>query len=177
MLTNTRTIRVEWGDCDPAGIVFYPRYFEMFEICIHSLVERATGMTKFQLTQKYGFVGFPVVQARAQFMAPATYGDEVIAETTITEFRRSSFDVTHRVHNGEKLAVEGFETRVWVARHPDDATTVTDTATKLNFFHFGRFSSQYRQLFGETPSETLRRARGGARMTPRPGWTVGAGLN
>jgi 4-hydroxybenzoyl-CoA thioesterase len=124
MLTNTRTIRVEWGDCDPAGIVFYPRYFEMFEICIHSLVERATGMTKFQLTQKYGFVGFPVVQARAQFMAPATYGDEVVADTTITEFRRSSFDVTHRVHNGEKLAVEGFETRVWVARHPNDPNRI-----------------------------------------------------
>ena len=28
MLINRRTIRIEWGDCDPAGIVFYPRYFE-----------------------------------------------------------------------------------------------------------------------------------------------------
>ena len=124
MLSNTRTIRVEWGDCDPAGIVFYPRYFEMFEICIHSLFERATGMTKFQLRQKYQFVGFPVVDARAQFLSPAKYGDDVIAETTISEFRRSSFDVRHRVHNGDKLAVEGFETRVWVGTHPDDANRI-----------------------------------------------------
>lgn len=31
MLINRRTIRIEWGDCDPAGIVFYPRYFEWFD--------------------------------------------------------------------------------------------------------------------------------------------------
>jgi 4-hydroxybenzoyl-CoA thioesterase len=122
MLTHNTTIRVEWGDCDPAGIVFYPRYFEMFERCIHALFEHATGMTKHQMLTAYDFVGFPVVQARAQFLSPATFGDDVVAETSISEFRRSSFDVHHRVVNGDKLAVEGFETRVWVARdpaHPD----------------------------------------------------------
>jgi 4-hydroxybenzoyl-CoA thioesterase len=119
MLTNTRNIRIEWGDCDPAGIVFYPRYFEMFETCIATLFERATGMTKYQMLQAYEFSGYPVVQARAQFLAPAKYGDDVVAETRISEFRRSSFDVQHKVFNGENLAVEGFETRVWVARDPE----------------------------------------------------------
>ena len=122
MLTNTRIIRVEWGDCDPAGIVFYPRYFEMFETCIATLFERATGLTKYQMQRQYEFVGYPVVEARAKFSAPAKYGDDVVAETTVSEFRRSSFDVQHRVFNGDKLAVEGFETRVWVIRHPDDAS-------------------------------------------------------
>ena len=42
MLTNTRTIRVQWGDCDPAGIVFYPRYFEWFDACTILLFEKAT---------------------------------------------------------------------------------------------------------------------------------------
>jgi 4-hydroxybenzoyl-CoA thioesterase len=122
MFSNTRTIRVEWGDCDPAGIVFYPRYFEMFERCIHALFEEATGMTKHQMLKQYDFIGFPVVQARAQFLSPAKFGDDVVAETMITEFRRSSFDVHHRVVNGDRPAVEGFETRVWVARDPADAT-------------------------------------------------------
>jgi 4-hydroxybenzoyl-CoA thioesterase len=121
MLTNTRNIRIEWGDCDPAGIVFYPRYFEMFETCIATLFERATGMTKYQMLRSYDFAGYPVVEARAQFLAPAKYGDDVVAETAISEFRRSSFDVRHRVFNDGKLAVEGFETRVWVMRHPEDA--------------------------------------------------------
>ena len=122
MLTNTRTIRIEWGDCDPAGIVFYPRYFEMFEACIAALFERASGMTKYQMLKAYDFSGYPVVEARAQFLAPAKYGDDVLAETSISAFRRSSFDVSHRVFNGGKLSVEGFETRVWVGRHPDDAS-------------------------------------------------------
>jgi 4-hydroxybenzoyl-CoA thioesterase len=122
MLKNTRTIRVEWGDCDPAGIVFYPRYFEMFETCIAALFERATGMTKYEMLRAYDFSGYPVVEARAQFLAPAKYGDDVIAETTISEFRRSSFDVVHKVFNGGKPAVDGFETRVWVGRDPQDAS-------------------------------------------------------
>jgi AraC family ethanolamine operon transcriptional activator len=37
---------------------------------------------------------------------------------------------------------------------------VTDAATALGFFHFGRFAGEYRAMFGESPSETLRRARG-----------------
>ena len=128
MLKNTRTIRVEWGDCDPAGIVFYPRYFEMFETCIAALFERATGMTKYEMLKAYEFSGYPVVEARAQFLAPAKYGDDVIAETTISAFRRSSFDVVHKVFNGGKPAVEGFETRVWVGRDPQDPSRLKSKA-------------------------------------------------
>jgi AraC family ethanolamine operon transcriptional activator len=43
--------------------------------------------------------------------------------------------------------------------NPDADTTVTTVATSLNFFHFGHFTHHYTQLFGETPSQTLRRAR------------------
>src|SRR3989442_15918304 len=93
----------------------------MFETCISTLFERATGLTKFQMLRTYEFSGYPVVQARAQFLASAKYGDDVIAETSISEFRRPSFDVRHRVLNNGKLAVDGFETRVWDDRHPDDA--------------------------------------------------------
>jgi AraC family ethanolamine operon transcriptional activator len=42
---------------------------------------------------------------------------------------------------------------------PGDTTTVTDLATRFGFFHFGHFSTQYAKLFGELPSQTLRRAR------------------
>lgn len=36
---------------------------------------------------------------------------------------------------------------------------VTEVAADLGLFHFGRFATEYRAMFGETPSETLRRAR------------------
>jgi 4-hydroxybenzoyl-CoA thioesterase len=45
----------------------------------------------------------------------------VIIESSVVEFRRSSFDVQHKLFNAGELAVEAFETRVWTVRHPDDA--------------------------------------------------------
>jgi 4-hydroxybenzoyl-CoA thioesterase len=120
MLTNTRTVRIEWGDCDPAGIVFYPRYFAMFDASTTALFERALGMTKFQMLAAYDCIGYPMVDTRARFFLPARFGDDVVIETMVTAFRRSSFDVHHRLLKDGALAVEGFETRVWAARDPAD---------------------------------------------------------
>jgi 4-hydroxybenzoyl-CoA thioesterase len=124
MLTNARTVRIEWGDCDPAGIVFYPRFFAMFDASTTALFERALGMTKYKFIERYGIVGYPMVDTRARFIAPAKFGDDVVIESTIKEFRRSSFDVEHRLTNGGALAVEGFETRVWAARDPSDPARI-----------------------------------------------------
>jgi 4-hydroxybenzoyl-CoA thioesterase len=120
MFTSTRVVRIEWGDCDPAGIVFYPRYFAIFDHCTAVLFERATGMAKLKMTEFYDAVGMPMVDTRAKFIIPSRYGDEIAIESRVTEFRRSSFDVEHRVTKDGALAIEGFETRVWVGRHPDD---------------------------------------------------------
>jgi 4-hydroxybenzoyl-CoA thioesterase len=120
MLTNKRNVRIVWGDCDPAGIVFYPRYFEMFDASTTALFERALGMTKFQFVKAYDSVGYPMVDTRARFLLPTRYGDDVVIETEITEVKRSSFSLRHRLLKDSELAVEGFETRVWVGRDPAD---------------------------------------------------------
>jgi 4-hydroxybenzoyl-CoA thioesterase len=120
MLTNTRTIRVQWGDCDPASIVFYPRYFEWFDAGTILLFEKATGMTKMRMLERYGGAGLALVEARAKFYVPSRYGDDLSIETRVAEFRRSSFDVHHRVIKDQTLALEGFESRVWTARDPSD---------------------------------------------------------
>jgi AraC-like DNA-binding protein len=39
-------------------------------------------------------------------------------------------------------------------------TTVTEIATKWHFWHFGRFSIEYKNLYGESPSETLNKNTG-----------------
>jgi 4-hydroxybenzoyl-CoA thioesterase len=48
MLSNIRKTRVEWGDCDPAGIIFYVRYFDFFDVSTTMLLERALGMKKIE---------------------------------------------------------------------------------------------------------------------------------
>jgi 4-hydroxybenzoyl-CoA thioesterase len=120
MLSNTRTLRIEWGDCDPAGIVFFPRYFAMFDTSTTYLMERAVGMSKFDYLKAYNFLGHPIVETRARFRVPTRFGDEVAIETAVAECGRSSIKIEHRLTKAGVLAVEGFETRVFVARDPAD---------------------------------------------------------
>jgi 4-hydroxybenzoyl-CoA thioesterase len=120
MVTNTRKIRVQWGDCDPAGIVFYPRYFEWFDACTILLFEKATGMTKIEMLAKYGGAGLALLEARAEFKVASHYGEDIEIETLVTEFRRSSFFVQHKVTKGGVPALQGYETRLWTVRDPAD---------------------------------------------------------
>ena len=96
----------------------------MFDTSTTALFERALGMTKHQFLKHYDSLGYPMVDTRARFLLPTRYGDDVVIETTITEIKRSSFAITHRLTKDGALAVEGFETRVWVARDPDDADKI-----------------------------------------------------
>jgi 4-hydroxybenzoyl-CoA thioesterase len=114
-LTNTRTVRIEWGDCDPAGIIFYPTYFKIFDNATAALFEAALGMTKFQYLKAYGFAGFPLVDTRARFVKPTRFGDDVTVESTIA-FGTSSFTVQHKISLNGELCAEGTEKRVWVVR-------------------------------------------------------------
>ena len=114
MFVNYRVVRIEWGDCDPAGIIYYPRYFAIFDASTSALIERALGMRKSDYLKAYDFAGHPLVNAHSRFLIPTRYGDEVTIETTVTALRRSSFDVQHRLYKDGALAAEGFETRVWV---------------------------------------------------------------
>ena len=120
MLTNIRTTRIEWCDCDPAGIIYYPRYFQIFDTCTTVMIERALGMNKIDFLKVYNFIGYPVLETRARFHKPTRYGDEVAIETKLVERGRSSFKIEHRLSKGDMLAADGFETRVWSARDPDD---------------------------------------------------------
>jgi 4-hydroxybenzoyl-CoA thioesterase len=117
MFTNRKKIHIEWGDCDPAGIVYYPRYFAYFDNCTAALFA-AAGLPKHEMLRHYKIVGIPMVDTRAKFLAPSRFGDDVEVESTITEWRRSSFDVQHRLYRGAKLAVECLETRVWAVKSP-----------------------------------------------------------
>ncbi len=90
MLSNIRNVRIEWCDCDPAGIIFYPRYFEIFDTSTTILIERALGMNKIDYLKAYNFAGHPVVETRARFRQPTRFGDEVAIETTLVECGQSS---------------------------------------------------------------------------------------
>ena len=119
MFTNTRAWTVEWGDCDPAGIVFYPRFFAAFDTSTARLIEAALGKPSGEIFRQNGIIGWPMVDTSARFVAPASFGDAVDIETKVTRVGRSSFAVAHRLSRDGVLCAECTEVRVWAARRSD----------------------------------------------------------
>ena len=113
-LVSSRSVHVEWGHCDAAGIVFFPRYFEYFDASSHALFHRA-GCPQNEMVKRFGIIGCPLVETGAKFFAPVRYDEVVRIDSCIAEFGRSSFRVEHRLYKGEALAVEAWEKRVWTA--------------------------------------------------------------
>lgn len=111
-LVARREFTIEWGHCDPAGIVFNGRFFQFFDWGTWLLFGAVLGLEPQGLTGTLGIV-LPLVDVNARFIAPARFGDVVELTSQVCEFRRSSFDVAHRLTVRGELAVEGSESRVW----------------------------------------------------------------
>jgi 4-hydroxybenzoyl-CoA thioesterase len=132
-LISRRKIAIEWGDCDPAQIVYFPRYFEYFDGCTTALFKKA-GLRKDRMLKTYGILGIPLVDVRASFMAPSRLSEVVTVESEIMQWGRSSFVVRHRLFKSQSLfkqknknrlgkqilAVECLETRVWAVVSASD---------------------------------------------------------
>ncbi len=126
-MKNRKTIHIEWGDCDPAQIVYYPRYFAYFDACTAALFKKA-GLIKREMLKTYRIIGIPLVDVHASFMAPSRFSQDVMVESEITEWRRSSFCVRHRLFNDGVLSVECLETRVWAALSATDPEKIESKA-------------------------------------------------
>ena len=126
--TFRRQLTIEWGQCDPAGIVFNSRFFEIFDSSSWQLFEAALGVKPHELAAAFGIMGIPLVDVRANFFKPIKFGDVVDVASRISEFRRSSFDVEHRLSVDGELAVEGGETRVWAVRSKSDPEKIGGAA-------------------------------------------------
>jgi 4-hydroxybenzoyl-CoA thioesterase len=133
----TRRLTIEWGHCDPAGIVFNPRFFEYFDWSTARLVHEALSLGSLDLASAYGIVGIPLVDTRANFMRPSRYGEEIEIVSSVAAVGRSSFEVDHRLFNKGGLAVVGHEKRVWTIREADSGrlraqAIPEDVVRKLN---------------------------------------------
>lgn len=111
-------VNVEFGDCDPAGIVYFPNFFRWMDAASrHWFVARGVPTWR-ECEQRWGVIGTPIVDAHSKFMKPALYGEQLWIDTTVAEWRRSSFVQRHRIWRGPDLLVEGTEVRVFAARGP-----------------------------------------------------------
>jgi YbgC/YbaW family acyl-CoA thioester hydrolase len=103
--------QVHWGDCDPAGIIFYPTYFKWMDSATWAFFAQAGYDAK---RMKAENLAMPLVSAQSEFLFPAEQGDRCEVVSRITRFGGKSFIVAHEVVRSDATVLaKGAETRVW----------------------------------------------------------------
>jgi len=103
--------QVQWGDCDPAGIIFYPTYFRWMDAACWALFA-GVGYTAKRMRAEH--LAIPLVSADCQFLYPAEQGDRCEVRSRILRFGGKSFVVAHEVQREDGMTLaKGAETRVW----------------------------------------------------------------
>lgn len=102
---------VQWGDCDPAGIIFYPTYFRWMDAACWAFLA-SVGYDARRMRTEH--LAMPLVSAECQFIYPAQQGDRCQVRSRIARFGSKSFAVAHEMQRADgTLLAKGSETRVW----------------------------------------------------------------
>ena len=105
---------IDWGDCDPAGIVYYPCYFRWIDATFHAL-GRAAGFDQTSLARDFGLLGTPLVDAGLKFLSPGRYHDPLRIEARIARMGGSTVTVAYALSIRGRAVAEGQEVRSFVA--------------------------------------------------------------
>lgn len=112
MRRSLQSRTVNFADCDPARLVFYPRYFEWFDRATEMMF-RAVDLKWEVLFAAGRWNGVPLLDVGANFKRPCRLGDAIEIESWVEEWRGKTFLVRHMIRNKGELAVEGHELRAW----------------------------------------------------------------
>ncbi|HVL77339.1 MAG TPA: thioesterase family protein [Noviherbaspirillum sp.] len=89
-------IPVRFADCDPAGIVFYPRYFEMFNAIVEDWCAQGWGIDFHELIVERGW-GLPTVRIETDFVAPSRLGERLTAQLEVARIGGASIEILLRL--------------------------------------------------------------------------------
>lgn len=112
-MTYTRLIQIEFNHCDPAGIVFYPRYFEMTNSVVENFFADVVGRS-FAMMHNAAQNGVPTARIEADFIAPSRLGDKVLFSLRISRLGRSSATFLIQGHHADERRLSVNLTVVWV---------------------------------------------------------------
>jgi 4-hydroxybenzoyl-CoA thioesterase len=118
--TTTYSVTVQFGDCDPGGIVFFPNFCRWMDAASLTFFTQCGVKPWRVLENERGIVGTPLLEINTKFHKTATYGDTLTVQTHVAEWRRAAFIQAHRVMRGDDLICEGREVRAFVRRDEHD---------------------------------------------------------
>jgi 4-hydroxybenzoyl-CoA thioesterase len=112
-------VAIQFGDCDPAGIVFYPNFLKwMDSASLHYFM--TCGIPPWNVTEKtLGIVGTPLLEVNVKFLKAATYPEKIEVHTFVEHWRAKVFVQHHTIKRGADILCEGRETRTFVRREAD----------------------------------------------------------
>jgi 4-hydroxybenzoyl-CoA thioesterase len=109
-------VEICFGDCDPAGIVFFPNFSKWMDTASLAFF-MACGVPPWrELVKTRGIIGTPLLEIHTRFLKPATYGETIAIHTTVEEWAIKTFRHRHLVRRGDDLLCEGTEVRAFCQR-------------------------------------------------------------
>lgn len=115
------TVQVEFGDCDPARIVWFPNFFRWIDAASRNFFVQCGVPLWHELEKTHGVSGTPLVDTKTSFRNTASYGDVLQIHTHVVEWRSKSFVQRYRVMRGDTLILECEEVRIFAAWRKDGA--------------------------------------------------------
>lgn len=111
--TSSQAVRFQ--HCDPAGIVFYPRYYEMLNATIEDWFAARLGLGFAEIHGPMG-MGVPTVAQEARYHRPSRLGDRLDFVLTPTRLGVASLALSVEATCGGELRASFTTTLVWFAQ-------------------------------------------------------------
>jgi len=126
---NVYKVHVEFGDCDPARIVWFPNFFRWCDAASRHFFTHCGIPLWHELEKTRSIIGTPLVDIHARFVMTASNDDVLEVHTSIIEWRQKSFVQRHRIlrakASGEPdLIMECDEVRIFAARREGSSTAI-----------------------------------------------------
>lgn len=108
----TLELPVRWAHLDKAGTIYFPKYFEWFDLAAEEMF-RTMGLDWPTLFDRENVLGLPIVEATCRFFMPLFYNDVIRIVTTVGEIRSRAFRLEHEIYRAAELTAKGHVVRIW----------------------------------------------------------------
>jgi 4-hydroxybenzoyl-CoA thioesterase len=115
-------VRIGFGDCDPAGIVYFPNFYRWTDMATHALWQ-SIGWPADRIEKEMNLLAWPLIECGAKFRSPATYNQILTIKSQVVEWAAKTFRLEHKVYRTEAdgsvtFLLEIFEVRFMGQRLP-----------------------------------------------------------
>ena len=90
---------MRFGECDPAGVVYYPVFFNWFHEAMEAWFDEGLNEPYAKVIER---IGFPAKHINADFFRPCKMGDKVSVSLQVAKMGRSSLQLAIHVMGEDK---------------------------------------------------------------------------